>query len=626
MSDNIITNYTNVSKEETLNAIYNLDNKSNGSIKNIVAGLNQMIKSGLIDPNNLSDTFIPPSNFDCLMNKTRHYVKYNNKNPSWPSFLNDIRTAVIQVGTLDLTNMSFAEAFFALGQRKYGRITKCELARIISNNHEKFSFTTTYDWLREIRIPTYTRSIDIIKNELDGIMGANGELGAKVLYPYDIQGLKRRTKNTFVKQTAAFIEDVDNFIAYKVDNILPNIEKPFEKQITDLRLKRELFSDPPNGRTWTKSSDGVFRSEQAKRNQFAYFFNSLVDWDNRELENISLADLLNEEALLIMTEKAKTGEASIFTALEVLSMAKTECEKNSYLSLYYPDVDKYLTYEKWVEHLDILSGEIKKYINELEKIAPDSEGKKNVAFILSRDNETQVAMINDILDKILFLACSYPPTTSQSLQNHATLAMYHIGVFGCPLRCENFSSLKWLGDILEENEYKITNSKNIASIYKINGSYKLFVPKGLLKNRYNKNVEDIAICIDYAKSSIVKYLEIRSIFLSHSNINSEFFLINSSDGNQLKRSYITNNFTKHTLRAIRNLYPEMGHIHGINPHAMRHLCASLYLAMNPKDYTGLATLLMDSLETVLREYAKNDHTGNSDKISSWGMSMMRNEK
>lgn len=49
--------------------------------------------------------------------------------------------------------------------------------------------------------------------------------------------------------------------------------------------------------------------------------------------------------------------------------------------------------------------------------------------------------------------------------------------------------------------------------------------------------------------------------------------------------------------------------HAIPEQSIRHLVASRYLRLNPGDYVGVAALLWDTLQTVLRHYAPRDPTG-----------------
>jgi integrase len=75
-------------------------------------------------------------------------------------------------------------------------------------------------------------------------------------------------------------------------------------------------------------------------------------------------------------------------------------------------------------------------------------------------------------------------------------------------------------------------------------------------------------------------------------------------------------FKNNTYTATCYLFPEINS-EGINPHAMRHLSATLYLRDNPKDYIAVSTMLMDTLETVIRVYAKIDNRKNSESIHTW---------
>lgn len=49
--------------------------------------------------------------------------------------------------------------------------------------------------------------------------------------------------------------------------------------------------------------------------------------------------------------------------------------------------------------------------------------------------------------------------------------------------------------------------------------------------------------------------------------------------------------------------------HGLPEHSMRHLVASRHLRLHPGDFVGVATLLHDTLETVLKTYVPKDPTG-----------------
>jgi len=611
-----------VTEKEVINAINCLD-KSPRSIKNIISGYNQMVSLGLFEPTLLANTFVPIEAFNTLVCKVKIFVKVNNRNQSWPSFLNDIRAAVIKTSTIDVTNMSFSDALFALGQKKYGRITKIELARSLSKEDNRICYETTYRWVLGKTIPTMTTTIGKVKDILDPLLNANGQLGSKLQYPHKKKAKSNKPLKYHIKQSERYISEVQQFTSYKLDNILPKQDKPFESQVTDINLKRAYFCKPNKGRSWTRTSEEIFKSEQNRNEQFSFFFNSLKNLYHDATDMISISDLLNDKALEEMTDLSIGDEISKNTAIEVLRIAQSECEINSYLSQYYPDTSNYQSFEDWNNYIEYLKLRIKQLIKSIEDVNPEKNGTKNIEFILRKDHISQLNIHKEILLSMIKKAATYPISSRSSMYSYATAAFYQISIFGCPLRCDNFCSLKWLGEIDENKEHQITNDKKNAYIYRINNEYRIYVPKGMLKNRANKEITDISRSVEYASETISKYLDARSTYLNTNQATSEYFFIDSVRCGRIQRRPMSNLFSSHTLRAIQNLYPEMNHINGINPHAMRNLCATLYLATHSQDFTGLSTLLMDSLETVLKIYAKNDHTGNSQVISDWGISLVK---
>jgi len=611
-----------VTEKEVINSINCLD-KSPRSIKNIISGYNQMVSLGLFEPTLLANTFVPIEAFNTLVSKVKLFVKENNRNRSWPSFLNDIRAAVIKTSTIDVTNMSFSDALFALGQKKYGRITKIELARSLSKDDNRICYETTYRWILGKTIPTMTTTIKKVKDILDPLLNANGQLGSKLQYPQKKKEKSNKSLKYHIKQSERYISEVQQFISYKLDNILPKQDKPFESQVTDINLKRAYFCKPERGRSWKRTSEGIFKSEQNRNEQFSFFFSSLRNLYSDGTDMISIGDLLNDKALEEMTDLAISDEISKNTAIEVLRIAQSECEINSYLSQYYPDISNYHTFEEWNNYIEYLKIRIKQLIRNIEDVKPDKNGTKNIEFILRKDHISQLKTHKEILSSMIKHASSYETSSVSSMYSHATAAFYQISIFGCPLRCDNFCSLKWLGEIDENKEHQIKCDDKNAYIYRINNEYRIYVPKGMLKNRANKEITDISRSIEYASETISRYLEVRNIYLQSNQTTSEYFFIDSVRCGRVNRRPMSNIFSSHTLRAIQNLYPEMNHINGINPQAMRHLCATLYLATHSQDFTGLSTLLMDSLKTVLKIYAKNDHTGNSQVISDWGISLVK---
>jgi len=614
-----IKTYSPVVFEEVVNTIYCLENKQQSSKENIVSGLKQMIKFNLIETDNLSDLFIPTVNFSILVNKVKIFIKENNKNRSWPSYLNDIRTAVIQLGTIDISAMSFADSLFVLGQKKYGRITKTECARLLSLENTGISITTLNSWIFGRSKPTMTSTIKKIKEILDPLLSANGALGDMFYYPLQKNSPINTNKEAFITESPSFLKETEEYSSFKIDGEIPNRQKPFLSELTDHREIRAHFSVPKNYNTWSRSGDGEFKSEQQKKELFKFFSNSLKDFHDNGIKQISLGDLLNVNALTEMTRLAISGKFSMNTAREVIYLAKSEAYTNSYISQYFAFKSEAIkNFSDWKVHIELLMPEILELNRRLDTAIPAKDGAKNIAFILNNPINIQKAIHADIIEEMKKCASSYPLGSRPSFNSHASTSYYHISIYGCPLRRGNFCSLKWIGEVNLGTEHLITQKTNQASIYKYDDKYKIFVPRKMLKNRKSKSISDIHRDINYAATSIDSYLSARSEYLRKNNKHSDHFYFGSNSFTSSKPRQLGNIIRTHTLKAIQHLYPNLNLKKGINPHSLRHACATLFLADHHHNYKALATLLMDSLETVLSTYAKNNHIDNSNEITIWG--------
>lgn len=92
-------------------------------------------------------------------------------------------------------------------------------------------------------------------------------------------------------------------------------------------------------------------------------------------------------------------------------------------------------------------------------------------------------------------------------------------------------------------------------------------------------------------------------------LNSEDWLIKRLTGRQfyLEKAYFSSQFKLKT----ENGFYELNHNfeqNGINPHALRHLSAEVYLKKHKGDYEGAAGIINDTEEMVMKLYGKGDRS------------------
>lgn len=75
-------------------------------------------------------------------------------------------------------------------------------------------------------------------------------------------------------------------------------------------------------------------------------------------------------------------------------------------------------------------------------------------------------------------------------------------------------------------------------------------------------------------------------------------------------------FKNRTTKFINHLIPDMDH-QDINPHAIRHLVATLFINDNPGNFVALSASLNDSLKVVIDTYAEIAYKKQSQFISNW---------
>lgn len=188
-----------------------------------------------------------------------------------------------------------------------------------------------------------------------------------------------------------------------------------------------------------------------------------------------------------------------------------------------------------------------------------------------------------------------------------------------PLRISNWADIRITDLTNVEDVFKLTkpNGNAIGSLVTHHdGTHEVIIPRGLVKNKKNlqAGVKGLHRGFDTVTNrKITEYLEVRKRLTTD---DTNRFLV--WDGLHNEDS-LRAAFGEQTYRVMQKLWPERTFIkRGINPHALRHVSATVYLETHRKDWLGLSALLDDSLATVMSVYAEADRQALEDDIKSHG--------
>lgn len=604
-----------VSLDLVLVQLDGLDKTAN-SIKNIKSGLNKMIRAGLIHPSMFSIQF--GENFKKLQRDVAYYVKDNSANPSWNSFLNDIRTAVDRVQNINIEGLSFKEALLVLCKRTWGNKSAYKFSQLINENVPSVKESTVYFWLKGA-IPTRRKSISMLSN-IDDFFGVRGRLLATIkAYFYEGHDKNRSTRAGKTELSSSLEKDVNNYCAWRAERIIPSINRPY---LDDNKFKSSDLNPTRFLRQYSKPRDNKWSADESGRvgtikNIHSFFINLQAFWNskNRDGEEISF-DLFFSHELLREYVSWSIERGTIRSAQNALSWIKSETKNGSYVSIYC-SLTEFKMFEEWLENLELLRKEIDEWIVELSEKNVDRDGKKAVNFLLL--DERPHEKIKQISTEFHKRANRHVEMSGHKMAYLRDAIAFDI-LLVCPLRKKNLFDLQWLGSMSRLDQSRLEDER-LSGLYLCSddNEYKIFVHKSQLKNRRSKGISNINQPINHLRGVIDNYLTQRTLWIKKYEINTSFLFFTSVGNKRGRGNRICGNgslFKNSSNEIINYLWPDLKH-DGINPHAMRHLSASLYLRDNPENFTGLATLLMDDLQTVINTYAKRDDKGNSRKISDW---------
>lgn len=584
--------------------------KSKQSIKNILATFNQLLKRGFINESNLKDSF--DRDFEHLRQEVKIHVQKIGKNRQWPSHINDIRSAVDRVYAFDISQMPFKEALVQLCKRKWGYNVKRDRLFAQLTKEAGVSSSVLYCWFIKGTSPTVRKSVEYV-SVLDEFFQAKGELLRKVNVACSaIPPTEPCKRSTHFPLPNNLKEQLNDYIKFRVDGVIPNRDIRFGNEM-DKRQLRGLRNLKGIGK-WTRDGSGECRTAQGFLKQVQSYGNVIalesrnlgqnVDWD------IKL--LMDHEWLYRFKENCKTR--GIFTTPSAFfEYISHECAPNSYFSTYHAFTKDR---DSWLGEIKLLKEECWSYSAELSKFRKNGKGKENISFLLSSENlEESIVAIATELDRREMYFSGYPKVSAASVAACFRMLME------LPLRVKNLCQLRYIENF-DPGDQNFINWPSIVWDKK-RKAYRVHVPRQFLKNRNSQGITDIDYCYsDFTTPGIKKYLSLRREFFGKYSICSSYFFFNirpstKGFGGKLRENNLGKNFSTTTYKALVTLWGNFvkeHNIRGINLHAMRHLSATLFLKHHPENYTALATLLMDDLNTVISTYAKRDDKGNFEKI------------
>lgn len=592
--------------------------KSDNSKNNIKSALKKMVRVELIDLCDVKSQF--STHFDRLMFDIKQYVNDNGVSKSWPSFLNDIQFCVNNLLHFDVSDASFGEALLILLRKKYGNhLSRNKLAKLVNNDIEKeglkFNARPILSWIsiaNQKKPSPFSATTEVVLF-LDRYLGANGSLSAKAnLYCKKIESNQRGSTESLTLPDK-LRDDVRRYVAYKKDGVIPTgHESHLFKQLKS--KERMVHKIRINNKKWQTSSRGNVTSE-GKFISFVNAFARYIQVKHHALfKNLSLSDFFDDQLLSgffsYRVERgllASTGNFFVFII--------SECKSKSFTSVYLSHKDSD-NHTGWLEHLSLLKIEISEYIDFCET-REKLQGGRHVEWILSGDIDPNLVCNN--ISRTLYQRTK-AVRSDEVYCSWRVFVMFEI-LRVCPMRVGNYEELNYKGK-LDPSAIRSLIKVECAAVYwdVEKQVYSIFVHKKLLKNRTSSNISNIYQPMPHLKNVIDAYLEQRDKQLKKLNIETtDFSLIAKGVSKEVHCTpLLGSSFSDGLYKAMKLTYPENDEITaGINPHAMRHLDASIYLRDNPENYTGLATLLMDDLQTVINTYAKRDDKGNAEKISNW---------
>ena len=545
--------------------------------------------------------------------------------------------------TKGFKTLSFGEALRKTLEYNYPdkTVTDCslEIHRLLKDTPFAVSQWTVRTWIHMKSTPS-SPMLDKVKaiEELLGV--TDGALSSKVSLPpmRKKNPPKRKFQETIElpKHLEDQLRDLARF--YTHSEIPAERETLFDDEIGDMILV--------GGSKWRTRIDPVSNKEYSPTNlTFVRNCTSYFSWLHLNhgipKEELDLSLLFYDKLFLhylIHTEKQGGGVHKVTKLIDAVVSGMSH--DNRYLTRYHvpskaishnsklikaqykKGLPVYDNYVDWVKVRPVI-------LNNLKKTAKDGDakyedklakgdtkkigGKSNIGWILKHEKGVRHVVENELWSIVNYLG---RPLNSATFNiEHNRVAAWLALELVTPLRIGNTLEIK-----LIDNRYVDTDTVfESTSWLDAKGNFRVYVPQVLLKNWTNQTNESIDITIPKRSKhfKIIKtYLESRDNLLKKRGVESEYLfggILGEKTGQPVAIGSLGNSISMMTHQAMLHLFGKddcanRNITSGINPHAMRHIVAQYLLELHPNDYALAAHALMDSVDTIIKEYGSNNHT------------------
>jgi len=516
---------------------------------------------------------------------------------------------------------SFAQLIFSFGKKKYGDDKKLTtIANLITDEmNTEIGKKTIGKWMRgAMSITSNQQNVDrlneiesILNLDINSLVTAAGINAAYVKVCHRVKQARTKSKGVVWDELPeSFRNEFDEFVALKTQGKVCNAKKNLGRKGSAKKLSGE--------NTWSIRDDNINRSADTFKSQICVYLGFLVYSYQVKLEELtSMSVLINWDYLEEYFNFRLNNAEGYHTTARFFTTLAANCYANGYFQVLATRLDESEWLEdditSWHEYVsDLTECLLLPKAAELDKLHEsknpnDDNALANIKHMLPGNGKTFEHTVKVSTGILKFMnqrlssltAPLYRMTKSRSI-TFLKIALYR------PLRITNFCKLKLIDDIedLDSNASTICFN-NDTQCWQIN------IPKNAFKNRHGKSCRHLNYFLsNKLNDDISQYIAIRQAYLNHIKIESDYFFIDSK-GKQVAENALGNMLKEHTLEALISYYESenikySSYIAGINPHATRHIAASIYLDSHPGDVVGAALLLNDDIKTVIDTYVQPD--------------------
>lgn len=432
------------------------------------------------------------------------------------------------------------------------------------------------------------------------------------------------------------------------DPLPPAPERPshFQRQLDDLLLFKTKARTPPlhqasfklsrrhavalqGGGRWTSTPDGEVASATAFLHQLDRYLRWACATHGLPDDQLDLSLLCVVELLEGYVDDCLTHE--LFGTLKAfLTPLAGLCDPDTgYLTRYHAPrrsvtledghpTETFTTLADWQEHARYLHQQIKAWLKDVRHLHREATmdesgiGRRHIAWLLDRPDAglaESVADLRRLIDDLAVHARQRRGTAALApLQVAAWLAMS----LEVPLRVSNWCAVEW-------RDAPPTRRDTAPCVWwdAEQEAYRLRVPRGWLKNRRGREVEQIAT--QFRHPQVTTLLAALRRLRATLDWETPYLLAQTrasrerAAGGAYTRTALAKAIQTWTGKLARRRWPDRGIEQGINPHALRHFVAS-YVLEQTGDFRLAATALMDSVAVVMAVYGKNDHAANQRRL------------